>query len=907
MSDEGDAYYSYRFGTAELNEATGELLVSGKPVRMQANSFKLLAYLLKRAGTMVTRQALEKAVWGTTVAPPYLLDAQLNKVRTALGEENAGYIETRPRRGYVLRGEVTATVLVVETPRSINVKAGAPVYKREQFLLTQRLGESQHIEVWLAHCAKTDEHRVYRFSKDAEGMTALQQEAQVSQALERLGQRSDLLRALDFNFEVAPYYSEYEYGGDNLVQWAATHLAAMPREERLNLFVRIAEPVIAALGIGVLHGDLKPSKILIRETPEGRLVRVRGFGTVIGPNDQTDVPNSPAKPSDIGSQRPEAGEMTPLYRAPECTAGGPVTTQGDVFSMGMLLYQLVTGDLHRRLDSGWKPEIADAELSLDIERATDRDPSSRFDNVVVLTDRVRTLEQRREQARRDAALARSRARQPFFIITISALIVGLIATWGVVLAARQQALLMSQLRAEATRQTQRADAVVRFLSENVLSSSDPFIGSVHQTRTIRQALDDASARIAGFPDPLTEAAIRMSLGTVYVRIAESDAAVTQWRRVVGLLESNTTADNSELIESRYWLATALALASQFPEARQALQTADEERRMHPQDRSLELLSHRGWGTYYLNLQQDDQCIPHFERAIVMLRELSPADVPTLDLSRIALGQCYTGASRFSDSEKLATSVINEVRRRRNASELTLALAQYVYGESLGYQGHYQPAETALDNAYRVVKEKLGAGNPRTMSVLNAQCNLYSMSNQIERAITCMQESYTETRLRLGDQHWTTWGILSNMGIEQFVIKHYAAAAESLTRAHDGLTQYLGQNKPLTLFSGYYLARTVLKQGDADHAAVLATALTPDGLAGAEPGAPWGKRLSLLHGLILAGQHRDSEALALLQPASQMTHADDPNDTIIEDAQEMLARLQMQGPAQKQHDRRRAAR
>jgi hypothetical protein len=79
--------------------------------------------------------------------------------------------------------------------------------------------------------------------------------------------------------------------------------------------------------------------------------------------------------------------------------------------------------------------------------------------------------------------------------------------------------------------------------------------------------------------------------------------------------------------------------------------------------------------------------------------------------------------------------------------------------------------------------------------------------------------------------------MANLGVEQFALHRYAAAAMSLTAAHGGLARALGPNKPLTLFSGYYLARTLVRTGDPDRAAELAAKLNPGGLSGAEPGAP----------------------------------------------------------------------
>jgi TolB-like protein/DNA-binding winged helix-turn-helix (wHTH) protein/Tfp pilus assembly protein PilF len=92
------------FGPFELDAAAGELRRDGVPVRLQPQPFKVLAVLVERAGQLVTREELKKALWGeeTYVDFERGLNFCINQVRVALGDsaESPVYVQTLPRRGY---------------------------------------------------------------------------------------------------------------------------------------------------------------------------------------------------------------------------------------------------------------------------------------------------------------------------------------------------------------------------------------------------------------------------------------------------------------------------------------------------------------------------------------------------------------------------------------------------------------------------------------------------------------------------------------------------------------------------------------------------------------------------------------------------------------------------------------
>jgi cholera toxin transcriptional activator len=93
-----------RFGVFELDLSAGELRKNGSKLRLQEQPFQLLAFLLQRAGQVVTREELRQKLWpsDTFVDFDHSLNTAVNKVREALGDSATSprYVETLARRGY---------------------------------------------------------------------------------------------------------------------------------------------------------------------------------------------------------------------------------------------------------------------------------------------------------------------------------------------------------------------------------------------------------------------------------------------------------------------------------------------------------------------------------------------------------------------------------------------------------------------------------------------------------------------------------------------------------------------------------------------------------------------------------------------------------------------------------------
>jgi serine/threonine-protein kinase len=287
--------------------------------------------------------------------------------------------------------------------------AGIPIPGRPGWTLVKRVGIGGFGEVWLGEHRKLHTSRVFKFCFDAEKLRSLKREMTLFKLIRSaLGERPDIARLYEVKLDKPPFFLESEYTSyGNLEEWAAANdgVQFLTIPTRIELVAEIAVAVAAAHSVGVLHKDIKPSNILIYEDSDGRPhPRLSDFG-ISSVQDRSQFREFDITAMGFTGTEDTSGQTgTRMYSPPESQAGRPFTTEGDVYAIGVLLYQMVMGNLHVPLAQGWERDIDDEILRQDIAHCVEGDPNRRLGSAAELAKRLRSLEQRRHTRDREAQL-----------------------------------------------------------------------------------------------------------------------------------------------------------------------------------------------------------------------------------------------------------------------------------------------------------------------------------------------------------------------------------------------------------------------------------------------------------------------------------------------------------------------
>jgi serine/threonine-protein kinase len=372
--------------------------------------------------------------------------------------------------------------------------------------------------------------------------------------------------------------------------------------DRLRLFTKVCSAVQLAHQHLVIHRDLKPANILV--TPDGQ-PRLLDFGIakLIG---------SRSLLEEAGDTQFGSPPMTPEYASPEQARGAPVTTASDVYSLGVLLYLLLTGRRPYTIPRGDLPEMVHliavqeplrpsvvvrdrsgegrasvaevaarrgtsveqlgrdlrGDLDTIVLKALRKEPARRYALVEALSQDIeRHLDRRPVQARPDTL--RYRATR-FVQRHRGSVSVGAAAT--LVLLGFSAFTLRARDRAEL--EAAKATAINEFLQRMVGSANAGAAGGNEEV-TVREMLDAAAAQVGGsfLGRPEIEAAVRETIGATYMYMGRYGPAEEQLVAARDLRLTGLGLRHPDTAKSLYLLGTLSYQRGHYDEARTTLTEA----------------------------------------------------------------------------------------------------------------------------------------------------------------------------------------------------------------------------------------------------------------------------------------------------------------------------------------------
>lgn len=737
------------------------------------------------------------------------------------------------------------------------------------------------------------------------------------QILARL-QHPDIARLLDGGLtdEGRPYFAMEYVEGLPIHRYCDEH--RLDVDERLRLFLKVCGAVTYAHRSLVVHRDLKPDNILVTNDGDVRLLDF-GIAKVLEEGESADA-----------TTRTAFRVMTPGHASPEQVRGEAVGTATDVYSLGVTLYEILTGlrpyeianrsaiEMERTVCET-EPEppsgrlaataAADQEAGMRIAaaRSTDPDrlrrvlrgdldvicmealrkePERRYGSVEALAaDVQRHLDGMPVAARRDTLGYRSRKlirRHPRAFVATIAVLLGVTGLTGVYVDR------ITDERDRARDEATKVAAVAGFLQDLFLVA-DPS-ESRGETVTARELLDEGAERIttelAG--QPAVQATMLRVIGDVYHVLGLTDRAVPLLERSLALQQAVYGEVHEEVATTRMSLGLVYQTRGDLSGAEPLLRDAVDLRQTlleAPDPAIAEALSNLAFLEETLGDTESAEVL--YRQALAMHRLLHPEGGERVTYSTVKLGGLLRRVGQPDEAEPLLRAGLAAQRLQYGDVHPDVAATIRNLASLLRDKGAYDEADPLYAEALTIRRTLFGDDHPDVANVLNSRALLLDRMGERERAIATMRELLSLHERIHPEPHPDVAAAASNLAS----MLRDEESVGLFRRAMRTQDEVLPEGHPNRAYPRVGLASLYVEWGAPERAEPLlreALALRTEGL---EPGHRLiGETLSDL-GAALAAQTRFEEAEPLLLEARRiLEEAEGVEGSRYRRARERLARL-----------------
>jgi serine/threonine-protein kinase len=712
------------------------------------------------------------------------------------------------------------------------------------YRIVREIGRGGMGSVYLAERAGDDFHQqvalkvIRQTVLDDEAESRFRRERQILSLLDH----PNIARLLDggVSEKGEPFIAMEYVDGKSITDFAKDH--SLDVESRLGLFLKVCSAVAFAHRNLIIHRDIKPSNILVRSDGEPKLLDF-GLAKLL------DVEGDPTVTV--------ARALTPAYASPEQLRGELLTTSTDVYSLGLVLYELltdvqpfpertsrslehvlreVTDSLPSRPSTAAAQRGEPAGIGRDLDNivlmALRAEPDRRYRSVEALVDDIENYLNGRPVAARantvayrlSRFVARNRLAVAAAAVVLIALSLGIgVSVW--------QARVARHERDVAEEQRHRAESISLFLA-GALEYADPSaaIPGMQNRRdaTIVQMLDDVAPRIEGelANDPETRAVLERTVGAAYAaqgRYADGE------RYLLKALEDGKAVFGDDSLEVAGTLALYGALKTQY------------------------------LGDYAAGEQL-------LQGSVAAFRSRSPQTVPELRDYATALtalasihwtrGDFKSADAEYSEALEIARRLVSTDAEPQATAKLGLGLTRYAKGD--------------LDGAVSLLREAV----EELRALPNGRWRLPDALNGLGQALY-WRGNYSESSAVLKESSEISSAIVgkdSNAYARALWLRVFAlckegrtAEAEPLLDESDTIYQRLSPNNPVILGNGAD-ARAILlltegKLAEAEASARRAVAASEQSLPRGTPTITLA-RIDLAD--VLIREKRDDEAEVVLR-------------------------------------------
>ena len=640
--------------------------------------------------------------------------------------------------------------------------------------------------------------------------------------------------------DATPWFVMEYVEGVPITEYCAQH--QLDAEATLRLFRCVCEAVQYAHGQEVIHRDLKPSNILVEKDASPRLL---DFGIAKQLHNLEEAKRT----------KPEFRFMTRDYAAPEWKYDGVVGFRTDVYSLGVILYQLLAGCLPyshgdagkgaaRREEQAEKassaarssgnrfaslPLSAWNDLDVLCQIAIHQDPEKRYKSVEALTRdidhyvRQEPLEAQPESVRYRLGKFVRRNRTAVLTTFLAATVtIFLIVFFAVRLA---------EAKNRATRQAAATAAMNRFLSDDLLGHTDP-LSSSQAKEDFADVVNQASPQIDSefAAQPLLAARLHETLAKAFDNRSDFKRARHEYLRADDLFRQAEGPLSQDAILMRLQRA-ALEARSFEPgsmAAAQALLGNAESSLSHiPHPRpDLAVWNLVARGVTEVLANNTSQANLDLTAALQGARTLPEFDA----LSRIRieemLAYTYVRLEKGEQSEQRLRELLDDYSKVEGSGGARSLRARAYLVESLLIQRKYAEAIREANLLYPVLVTRLGESHESVLSLLGARAAAEGSLGDWKSAIRDDLAAHAIAVRKLGPTDFHAISTLSDAGLSQCRAGNYAEGEVNARGAFDQSRRAFGSRDAMTQGTSYALVICLIGRRQTSEASALLDSIDP---------------------------------------------------------------------------------